>query len=183
MAEVFQEMGCRLNLSLLSLWIAAAVGWPADARAQSPRLLRNDLGFIFVCKQDVQSVLEDGIERFLKQRGFKVLNQARIMRERGVFIFDILIMGLDERRRIFKFSALPRTKGRYAASLITPPPTQRSTDLEEAVLKLVSEQLGCEVSQVARGENPASTEDYDKHYKIIEDLFQKAERLQGQGRL
>ena len=85
------------------LWIAAAVGWPADARAQSPRLLTSDLGFIFVCKQDVQSVLEDGIERFLRQRGFKVLNQARIMREQGIFIFDILIMGLDERRRMFEF--------------------------------------------------------------------------------
>jgi len=165
------------------LWIAVAVGWSADTRAQSPRLLTNDLGFIFVCKQNMQSVLEDGIERFLRQQGFKVLNQARIMREQGVFTFDILIMGVDDKRRIFKFNALPPAKGRYAASLMTPPPTRRSTDLEEAVLKLVSEQLGCEVRQVARGENQASAEDYDKHYKIIEDLFQQAERLHGQGHL
>ncbi len=163
------------------LWIAVAVGWSGDAGAQSPRLVTSDLGFVFVCKPNMQSVLEDGIERFLRQQGFKVVNQARLMREQGVSIFDILIMGVDDKRRIFKFSALPRTDGRYAVSLMSPPPTQRSTDLEEAVLKLVSEQLGCEVRQVARGENRASAEDYDKHYKIIEDLFQQAERLQGQG--
>jgi hypothetical protein len=96
------------------LWIAVAVGWSADARAQSPRLLTSDLGFIFVCKEDVQSVLEDGIERFLRQRGFKVLNQARIMREQGVFIFDILIMGLDERRRISRSARCHAQKEGYA---------------------------------------------------------------------
>jgi len=158
------------------LWFTVAVLWTSDARAQSPKLLSNDLGFIFVCKQSTPSVLEDGIERFLRREGFKVLNQARIMRQRGSFIFDILIIGLDEKRRILTFSALPRTKGEYAASLITPPPTQRSTDLEEAVLKLVSEQLGCEVRQVARGNRQGSAEDFDKHYKIIMDLFQQAEK-------
>ena len=165
------------------LWIAVAVGWSADARAQSTKLLTNDLGFIFVCKQSTPSVLEDGIERFLRREGFKVLNQARIMWQRGSFIFDILIIGMDEKRRIFKFNALPPTKGEYAASLITPPPTQRSTDLEVAVLKLVSEQLGCEVRQVARGENHTDFEQaYNNHHTIIENLFEQAEKLQGQQR-
>jgi hypothetical protein len=144
----------------------------------------SDLAFVFVCEEKAQSVLEDGIEKFLRREGFKVLNQARIQREQGVFIFDILIMGLDEKRRIFKFNALPPAKGRYAASLMTPPPTQRSTGLEEAILKLVSEHLGCAVRQVARGENQAATEGaYNNHYRIIEDLFHQAERLQGQRRM
>jgi len=85
---------------LTVLWIAIAVACSAnDARAQPSLPLTNDLGFIFVCKQDIQSILEDAIERFLRQQRFKVLNPARIQRQDGVLIFDILIIGLDETRR------------------------------------------------------------------------------------
>jgi len=167
------------------LCIAVAVGWPAHSgRGQSPRLATSDLAVVFTCNHNIQSMLENAIEKFLRERGFDVLNQARIQRERGVFIFDVLIFALDQQRRIIKFHALPPAKGRYGASLMSPPPTQRSADLEDAVLKLVSEQLGCEVRNVARGENQTGAEEaYDNHYRFIEELFQKAERLQGRPHL
>ena len=167
----------------LGILCIAGIAWFHDSgRAQPHRLLGNDLGLIFICKQNMPpTTIEDGIESFLRQQGFKVLNQVRLQRERGVFIpFVILIWGLDEQGRIINFDGLPTQKGKYAASLLTRPPTRRSTDLEDAILKLVSEQLGCELTQVARGENQADTEQgYDNHYRIIEGLFQKAERLQG----
>jgi hypothetical protein len=139
------------------------------------------LAFHFVCKQAIPAHLDDGSEGFLNREGFKVLNQARVMRSQGMSPFDILIFGLDDKHRIFKFAALLRTKDRYAVSLITPPPTRRSSDLEDGVLKLASEQLGCEVRQVTRHDNQADAKvAFDRHYKQMEDLFQQAERLKGQ---
>jgi hypothetical protein len=167
------------------LCIVIAVGWPSDsACAQSTSPVHADLAFHFVCKQAIPAHLEDGIEGFLRREGFTVLNQARIMRSKGLSPFDILIFALDDKRRIFKFAALPRTKDKYGVSLITPPPTQRSFDLEDGVLKLVSEQLACEVRQITRNDNQADAKvAFDHHYKQIEDLFQQAETLKGQHRL
>jgi hypothetical protein len=168
--------------SLAILWIVMAVGWfTHDAQAQPTSSVHSDLAFHFVCKQAIPARLEDGIEGFLKYEGFKALNQARIMRSQGTSPFDILIFGLDDKQRIFKFTAFPRTKDKYSVSLVTPPPTQRSSDLEDGVLKLVSEQLGCEVQQVTRHDNQADAKvAFDRHYKQIEDLFQQPERLKGQ---
>jgi hypothetical protein len=170
---------------LAFLWIAISAGWSADsARAQSTQLAKSDLAFHFVCQQTIRSELEVSIEKFLRHEGFKVLNQARILREHGIFAYDIYIFGLDDKRRIFTFSALPRSEGRYSAGLITPPPTQRSLELEDAVLKLISGQLGCELRQITRSENQADAKEiYELHYRTIEKLFEQAERLEGRGRL
>jgi hypothetical protein len=156
------------------LWIVIAASWPLDGTFAEPTSpVHADLAFHFVCEQTIPASLEDAIEGFLKREGFKVLNQARIMRSRGLSPFDILIFGLDNKHRIGKFTGLPRTKGKYAVSLITPPPTDRSSDLEEGVLKLVSKQLGCEVQQVTRHDNEANTRaSFERHYKVMEDLFQ-----------
>jgi hypothetical protein len=164
------------------LWVGI-VCWSAETRAQIG--VTKDLEILFFCKQGIQSLeLEDGIERFLKREGFKVLNQARIQREHGVSIFDILIIGLDDKQRIFWFSSLPRKDGKYAVSLITPPPTRRSSDLEDGVLKLVSGQFGCDVPQTTRGENKAEAKEaFDRYYNVIKHLFHEAESLQGQERL
>jgi hypothetical protein len=167
---------------LAILWIVIAVGWPPDgARAQPISSVHSDLAFHFVCKQAIPADLDDEIEGFLKREGFKVLNQARVMRSQGISPFDILIFGLDDKHRIFKFTGFPRTKDKYSVSLITPPPTQRSSDLEDGVLKLVSEQLGCEARQVTQHDNQADAKvAFDRHYKQMEDLFQQAERLKEQ---
>jgi hypothetical protein len=170
-------------LSFLSVIIAT--GSPVTGTfAQPTSPVHADLAFHFICKQTIPTPLDDAIEGFLRREGFKVLNQASIMRSRGTSPFDILIFGLDNKHRIFDFTALPRTKGKYAVSLITPPPTHRSPDLEDGVLKLISEQLGCEVQQVTRHNNEAEAKlAFERHYKQIEDLFQQAESQNGQHRL
>jgi hypothetical protein len=151
--------------------------WPALPRSQPNPRVTPDLAFNFNCARDART-LEEDIEKFLKDKGFRVLNQARIQRALGLSVFDLLIMGLDNERRIFWFSALPRTKGRYTASLITSPPTRRSSDLEDAVLQLTSEQLGCEIRHISRGENRADAKEaFDRHYNVIEGYFKQARSL------
>ena len=116
-------------------WNVAAMGAVLLAHAAAAQVpLTPDFAFHFVCKQNDHRAMENSVEIFLKHEGFRVLNQARIQREYGLVAFDIMIFGLDEKKMIFKVNALPRTKGRYAVSLITKPPTQRSTDSYCAVI-------------------------------------------------
>src|SRR5215831_13197308 len=150
------------------LLAALFAGLTESVRAQSASL-QADFAFLFACKQNDQTTMEGQIEKFLSDEGFKVLNQARTNRKRGAPSFGVLVFGLDEKRRIITVNALPPREGRYAASLITPPPTHRSAALEDAFLKFVADQLGCETYQVSRNENAADMLDaYDRHLKIIQ---------------
>ncbi|MCK1383310.1 hypothetical protein [Bradyrhizobium sp. 21] len=146
-------------------------------------VVRADLSFQFVCKKD-QALLEEDIEKFLRERGFKVLNQARIQREHRIFIKRMEIIGLDASRRIINFNDLPPSQDRYAVILNSPPPTKHDPQLEEALLEFVSTALGCETRQAARRENDAEAgAAYDSVVNRIEALFRQAEELGGQRRL
>src|SRR5262249_38055010 len=117
----------------------------------------------------------------LSHEGFDALNQARTDRERGApNFFGIFIFGLDEKRRVLTINALPPEEGRYGATLITPPPTHRSTTLEDALLKFVGGQLGCETRLVSRHENGAELMDaYEDYLKVIEGFFLEAGKIRG----
>jgi len=166
------------------LLIGIAAFWPAaEARAEN-RTLHPDLAFNFVCKDKDRSALEGEIERFLRHEGFKVLNQGRIQREHGIFLLETHIIGLDDKRRMVDLTSSPHTEDRYSLGLNTPPPTQRAPQFEEALLKFVSNKLGCEVRHMTRGDNGAdASEFHNSEVKRVENLFREAEELHGERRL
>jgi hypothetical protein len=170
----------KLQLVLLSLGAALPLAHGAIADSN---VLRPDLAFHFVCKDKDRSALENEIGNFLREQGFKVLNQGRIQREHGVFLTDLRIVGLDDKRRTIRFEAL-HAEGRYSAALNTPPPTERAPELEGTLTDFASKGLGCELRQVNRGTNAADAAKLHG-YKIrqLENLFHQAERLRGEHRI
>jgi hypothetical protein len=175
----------RTILVSAALWILATVpSLPDVTHAQSGLLFSSDLAFQFICKDKARSALEKDFEDFLQREGFKVLNQGKIQREHGVFVFDTQIIGLDDKKRTIDVIALPGSEGRYAVRLRTPPPTQRVVILEGALLKFVSDKLACEVRQIARGENGADAKAYyDQEISRIENLFREAAEMEGRRQL
>ncbi len=129
-----------LVITAAALWLGAAMHARATL-AYSP-----DLAFNFDCGDKAQSALEEAIESFLRDERFRVLNEGRWQRQQGVFLVD-RILALDEKRRIIEFMtiALPRLhrQGKYTVRLATPPPTERSTPLEEHLERFVSDTLAC----------------------------------------
>ena len=168
---------------MIWMWIAlsiGAVGFPRAQETYAPSLFSSDLAFQFICKNKARTALEDDIAMFLKRAGFRVLNLGRIQREHNVFLLDLNIIGLDDKQRMIDIISLPTAEGRYAATLRTPPPTHRLPDLEESLLKFTSDELGCEVRQVTRGQNGTDARAfYDNEITRIENLFREAEALQG----
>jgi hypothetical protein len=123
------------------------------------------------------------MEAFLKDEGFRVLNLGRIQRAREVNLQSTAIYGLDNDRRIVVILGfLIPFAGKdvlYTVSLTSPPPTQRSPQLEEAILTLVSEKLGCVARQVVRSENgPDATEFYNREVTRIDGLFREGAALE-----
>jgi hypothetical protein len=172
------------NRSLLIGLCASMIACSIGEVHSEPNVIDADLVFHFVCNKKDRSVWEDDIEKFLRAQGFKVLNQARIQHEHGVFLKEVGIIGLDRGRRIIEFRDLPPSHDRYAVRLNSPPPTQHDPQLEAALLELASKTLDCEVRQVARRENDTdAAAAYDKVVGRIEGLFRQAEELQGDRRL
>jgi hypothetical protein len=156
------QKGNSMHCHLAWVLVVLVSGWVLSegdsfARAQSPSVSA-DLAFLFDCKESYPSALDEPIERFLTAEGFNVLNQSRVIKERGVRAnFAVMIFGLNKKRHIITFNAIPPMQGRYSASLITQPPTHRESALEEALLKFVSNQLGCVVDHITRGDNGAAS--------------------------
>jgi hypothetical protein len=168
---------------LLALSVSLVLALARGALADST-VIRADLAFHFVCKDKGRSLLEDDIENFLRREGFKVLNQGRVQREHGVYLTDLKIIGLDDKRRMINITAVPLADGRYSVGLNTPPPTMHASQLEDALLAFASKTLGCEVRQVSRGDNAAdATEFYNDQMKRTENLFRQEEQLRGERRL
>src|SRR5258708_4512348 len=157
-----------------TLWLGAAMHARATL-AYSP-----DLAFNFDCGDKAQSALEETIESFLRDERFRVLNEGRWQRQHDVFLVD-RILALDEKRRIIEFItiALPRLhrQGKHTVTFPTPPPTERSTQLEEHLERFVSETLACKVSQKSRGTNGAERKGfYDSWVARIENRFREIGR-------
>jgi hypothetical protein len=109
-----------------------------------------------------------------------VLNPARIQREHGVLSLEVHMIGLDDRRRTVDLMSIPPVENRYAVRFRTPPPTQRASDVEDALLQFVSHKLGCELRQVTHGHNGAGAADlYEDEVRGIEREFREAEELEG----
>jgi hypothetical protein len=184
---VVNNMSCdvskeRLRVAvLLALAVAATLVRVALADV---RVLHADLSFHFVCKEKDRASLEEDIDRFLRQQGFKVLNKSRIQREHGFSLSVLEIIGLDDKRRTIRVHDVPSGEGRYSVGLNTPPPTKHASQLEDALLEFASNTLGCEVRQVTRGENAEDTADlYSNTVRRVENLFRQAEQLHGKWRL
>jgi hypothetical protein len=162
-----------------------------DLRAQGIRVLSSDLAALAVCKDRDPITLEDPFERFLRGQGFKVLNVARIQREHGHRpLLEVHMVGLDDKRRIVIFRMLPYPKeqiqrqDRYSVGFRTTPPTRHASEIEVALLDFFSNELRCEVRDVARSENGAEAADlYDQEVARVENMFREADKLNGLNRL
>jgi hypothetical protein len=168
-----------LAVSIVFIWRISM------ASSQSGRVLLPDLAFRFDCAERDRSVLENDIEKFLRNEGFRVLNRGRIQRKHNVFLSEIDIVGLDDKRRIVDVNKFITEKtSTYSVSLLSPPPTQRSPQFEEALLVFVKEKLMCNVRQVSRNQNgPEAIDFFNNEVKRIEGLFRQAEDLKGQRRI
>jgi hypothetical protein len=169
--------------AVAAISLAVAVAVVHDALADS-HVLRPDLTFLIACKARDRATLEWQIDEFLRQQGFKVLNQGRIQREHGYFLTGLKIIGLDDKRRVITVIHVPPAGGTYSVGLNTPPPTKRDPQLEDALLGFASNTLGCNVRQIDRGENATDAAGlHNEKIRRIERLFRQAEQLQGEWRL
>jgi hypothetical protein len=158
-----------------------------DASAQRVRVLSSDLNFIMDCKDRDPSTLEGPIEEFLRREGFDVLNLAGVQRRHIWFsALEVEIIGLDKARHMIHFRSphapknVARLQGHYFVGLRTPPPSQRAPEVEDALLKFVTDQLQCGFRQVTRQENGADVADlYENEIRRVENLFREADQLNG----
>lgn len=76
-----------------------------------------------------------------------------------------------------RFMLIPTTEPRiYSLSLLSPPQTPRSPEMEAGLLKVVADKLKCKVNRINRYENSdGSKEVYDKEIARLEGLFKEAE--------
>lgn len=146
--------------------------------------LSADLAFIFSCANVNTNKVEQKVEEFLKENKFRVLNRGRIQREHGIFLLKTDIAGLDSMQRIISVVALPTAADTYSVGLNTVPPTQRSAELENTLLKFVTSALNCEVRQVERHENSSDKRFvHDRNVARIEKQFLQIEQLLKRPRL
>jgi hypothetical protein len=147
-------------------------------------VLSADLAFHFLCDGVPPLEVERKVERFLADEKFNVLNRAKIQREKGDSILNVDIVALDDKHRIITIFALPRTDKRYAVTLNTRPPTQRSSKLEDALINFASNNIKCEIRQISKNENEIGAQAFhDEEVARIERLLEQAERIQGKQRL
>jgi hypothetical protein len=176
------------NRNLVNIFAAAAtfvtsmLCAASDGMTEEVRVLSANLAVNFKCENEPRSVLETDVEAFLKDEGFAVLNLGRIQRDQGLNLQYTKIIGRDDSRRIIELAGFfvpVLGKVLYTISLMSPPPTHRSSELEKAILALVTEKLGCAATQVARGENGADAAAfYNREVARIDNLFREVVALQ-----
>jgi hypothetical protein len=148
------------------------------------RVLKYDLNFHFVCTRLDDAKIEYSMENFLRRLEFKVLNQARLQHERGIFLDNVHIVAVDTKHRIVDLTSVSLTQNRYEILLITPPPTERANAIEQQLLAYVADELGCEIRQVLRRENDTDVQDlFQKELNRVENLFREADQLEGRRNL
>lgn len=166
--------GCFASFAVLS-----------GVKLASAEELHADLTFQFVCERQSREEIEGDIEVFLKGQAFKVLNLADVQHRHGYNFLETHMMALDDAGRLVEIVSVPTRKGRrYAFVLNTRPPTNHSVAFEEEALRFASDKLGCESRQIARHENgPEKQPFFDHEVRRFENLFEEAERLNGERRL
>jgi len=140
-------------------------------------VLKADLSVLFSCPYRKMIDFEGAVESFLRGLNFDAVNQARVRRQNGVYLEDVLIIGLDKKRRFIKFFALRYDEGRLSVTFNTPPPTKREANIEASILNFMSESLGCEQRQISRKENEVdATGLHEAEVKRIEGILHQANR-------
>jgi hypothetical protein len=168
----------RHAITLGALTFAAICSAGSSLQAQKAVSLKPDLAFHFNCEGSSYPPSDTAIEDFLRSRGFNVLNKVRLAKKHHVdFPFNLFIVGIDDQHRMIE---LESTRGEFfTVALNTPPPTRHAADLEDAVLKFVSDRLGCRVRQISRGENGDDARDfYEEIFRIRRGWFRQADDME-----
>ena len=161
---------------LVSLVAALAYGGEPGLREKA------DLAFWFTCDSPASGALEAKLEEFLKQQGFKALNEAAIQRAHGINIFTLKITALDSKSRVITIVGFPNAPAKQAVALYSEPPTHHDAQLEESLLSFTSTGIGCRTSQESRGDNPAGAREFhDENVARIKGLFTEAKELRANG--
>ena len=147
---------------------------PEDADSK-PNSFGADLAFSFDCKGKTPSA--QAIQQFMTDKGFKVLDKVaagkKLTPDFSWMKMDIV--GLDQAHRQITFKAFADQPDDYHVSLYSEPPTQRSKDMEDALLGFTQKTLSCKTHKVQHVENPAGAKDlYDKSVTMTEGWFQEA---------
>ena len=166
-----------MKVSVVLLAIAFAAGCSKPMPPQQA-----DLGFWFRCDKRASPELEQKIEAFLRQQGFRVLNLGALQRDAGVGIYDLNMTAIDAKQRTIAIHALKETPGSQTVGLYSPPPTQHDSALEDSLLAFASHTLGCRTDQVARNTNgQEAAEMHSWNVRRIESLFKEAADLKKSG--
>ena len=152
--------------------------------AQPIRMLSADLAFHFICRETQRVDIENRLESLLRERGFRVLNQARIQRQHDVHIFDTNIVALNQNQGMIEVKSVPGADRRYVFYLYSEPPTKHATSFEGEILSVISEDLKCETRQVTRKENAEERRElYESELRRVQRLFEDAEKIEGGRRI
>jgi hypothetical protein len=166
---------CRARWSVkLGFLIAVLVVGVCHAASILP-----DLSINYVCVGNANPPSDDAIEAALLGMGFRVLNKTRLAQEQHVpYLLNQDIVAIDDSHREIRFTQVPTCKAPYFVALYAPPPTRRSTALEERLLTFVTKKLGCELDRVERHENGDDARRfYDEVFAQAEDNFRQADEL------
>jgi hypothetical protein len=168
-----------LSATRLPMSAAVASSFVFSADAQQVRGFSADLSFTFHCSGDHSQEPAEAIERFLREKGFKVLNAVQLLRERKLppLFSELMIDGIDEsQERMIRFMSTPFQTGWYEVQFFTPPPTQHAEVVEDQILMFASETLGCRIGRrVVRRENgPERRAYYNQVYRQTRDKIRGA---------
>lgn len=152
-----------------------------DDDAVKPNSFGADLTFQFECKGKANPPSEQAIEQFMTAKGFRSLDKVKagtkLTPDFSWMHMDTV--GMDSARHQITFKGFADQPDSYSVSLYSEPPTQRSKDLEKALLDFTEKTLGCKNSKIAHVENPAGAKDlYDKSFNMTEGWFQEAAGIQ-----
>jgi hypothetical protein len=150
-----------------------------SAHAQQVRGFSADLSFTFHCSGDPSQEPAEAIERFLREKGFKVLNVVRLLHQRKLpsLFSELMIDGIDEsQERMISFMSTPFQIGWYEVQFFTPPPTQHAEVAENQILMFASDTLGCRIGRrVVRHENGSERRGhYDQVFRRRRDKIREA---------
>jgi hypothetical protein len=167
---------------LLSLDRQSARGLDRQGIASAGAILSPDLTFLMDCPRTDRGDVEAKTELFLNGYDFRVLNLAAIQHRHNFHLLDTNIQAVRHDQAFVEMTSVPSRRSLYAFGLYSRPPTTRLSNFENAALDLVSE-LRCEARQIRRLENGSGRRRYfDAELKRIENLFEEADRINGEHR-
>lgn len=127
----------------------------------------------FQCSPERHAPLQETLE-FLRNLGF----ESRDMGREGRHEFEVL--AIDQQRRMLAFIGPIGVPYAFAAAVYMPPSMRGSTDLEEALVALISNQLACRVTWIKRtdyGEDePVVNLEYNTTFEFVEHLVRGGNR-------